>query len=128
MIKNRIWISIGLGALVVLFGCLKDVWKGCLYLSISFLVLLSFYWAFVFIYKYLEDYKWNFEEDFAFYKAQTINSSAITEVDFEKARDVYIKKYKKSLTRDKMIDIFKILFCLSIGITFIVAMCTNIII
>ncbi|MBE7073768.1 MAG: hypothetical protein E7379_01600 [Clostridiales bacterium] len=72
----------------------------------------------------MEDYKWNFEEDFAYYKAQTINSTSLTEKDFEMARDVYVKKYKQSLARDKMIDIFKMLFCLSIAITCIVAMCT----
>jgi len=124
MIKNKIWISIGLLVLIILFACLKEIWKGFIYFSLSFLVGLCFYLTFVLIHKYLEDYKWNFEEDFAYYKAQTINSTSLTEKDFEMARDVYVKKYKQSLARDKMIDIFKMLFCLSIAITCIVAMCT----
>ncbi|MBQ8792986.1 MAG: hypothetical protein IJZ62_05240 [Clostridia bacterium] len=124
MIKNKIWITAGLIALIVLFGLLKEVWKGFVYFSVSFLVVLCFYWAFIFIHKYLEDYKWHFDEDFAYYKAQTINSTALSEQDFEMAKDVYIKKYKNSLVRDKIIDICKILFCLAIAVTCIVAMCT----
>ncbi|MBQ8908949.1 MAG: hypothetical protein IJY90_01470 [Clostridia bacterium] len=127
MIKNKIWITVGLIALIVLTGALKEVWGGFLFFSLSFLTALCLYWAFVFIYKYLEDYKWHFDEDFAYYKAQTINSTSLTEKDFDMARDVYVQKYKKSLVRDKMIDIFKIIFCLSLAITCIGAMCSGVV-
>ena len=125
--KNKYLISGILFAIMILFGCLKTVWSGFIYFSVSSLAVLCLFWSVFFIYQYIDTYKWHFEEDFAFYKATVINSSAITDEDFEAGRKVYVKKFKKTLVRDKMIDIFKILFCLSFAITCIVAMTTGVV-
>ena len=124
--KYKYWILGTFGLLAIITGALKDVWGGFSYIALSFLSLFCFYLGAVFIYQYLVDYKWNFEDDFAYYKAETINSSALTEQEFEEHRDIFIKKYKNSIARDKTIDIFKILVCFSIAITAIVVLCTNV--
>ncbi|MBO5394941.1 MAG: hypothetical protein J6A28_03450 [Clostridia bacterium] len=125
--KHKYIVTAVLASLIILSGCLKGVWSGFIYFAVSFLALLSLYWGAVLIYKYIDDYKWQFEEDFAYYKAQTINSTSITEKDFEAARALYVKKFKRTLVRDKIIDIFKILFCLSMVVICIVALCSGVI-
>lgn len=124
--KYKYWVLGALGLLAVVTGALKDLWGGFSYIALSFLVLFCLYLAAVFIYQYLEDYKWHFDEDFAYYKAETINTSALSEEEFEKNREIFIKKYKNSIAREKTIDIFKILVCISIAITGIVLLCTNV--
>ena len=125
--KNKVVISSILLGLIVLFLCLKAVWAGFVYFATSFLSLFCFYWGAMFIVAYYQEYKLNFSEDFAFYKAQVVNAKNISEEEFEADRKFYVKKFKRSLTRDKVVDMFKILFCLSFAITCIVSMCTGII-
>lgn len=119
--KYKYIITAILAGLLALFVCLNTVWDGSSYVAAALLIVLALYWAAVFIYNYVDDYKWNFEADFALYKANVINSTSISEKDFEIARKFYIKKFKRSLVRDKIIDIFKILFCFSIVATSLVA-------
>ena len=126
MMKYKFWVLLTLGVLAVGFALLKDVWGGFIIFSISFLCLFCLYLAAVFIYQYLSDYKWGFEEDFAYYKAEMINSTAISEEEFENHRDAFIKKYKNSIARDKMIDIIKIVMSIMGAIICIVALCTGV--
>ena len=124
--KNRFWVLGTIGLLAVVSVCLKDVWSGFSYLSISFLCAFCLYLAAVFIYQYISDYKWGFDEDFAYYKAETINESSISEEEFEKHRDIFVKKYKNLIARDKMIDICKIVVCFTLAIVCMVVICTNV--
>lgn len=125
MKKNYLIAGILL-TLTIIFACLRSVWAGFVFFALSIFAVLCLYLAVIFIIKYLEDYKWHFEEDFAFYKASIINSSNLTEEDFEAGKAVYIKKFKKTLLRDKFIDIFKIIFCISLAITCVVAMSSGV--
>ena len=123
--KNKIIISSVLVGLIVITACLKSVWTGFLYFAVSSLALLCLYWCGMFIYQYIDNYKWHFEEDFAFYRAEVINSTGISEADFEAGKNAYIKKFKRTQIREKLIDIFKILISFSLAITCIVVMATG---
>lgn len=120
---KRNWIvSIILLVLMVTTICLKSVWNGFIYFSISFLILLSLYWLITLIVYYVEDYYFSFDEDFKEYKAELINSTNVTSEQFEENLNLYIKDYKKSIRKFKVIDIFKILFLLVVIILCILAM------
>ena len=100
--------------LTVLFGLLTLAWSGFQYFAFTFAILLSLFWVGVLIKNFYEDYYQYFDEDFKEFKAKKVNSTLITEEIFEQNREVYIKEYKKSLTRSKLIDILKIMFILAI--------------
>ena len=125
--KNKIIITSILAGLIILTACLKNLWTGFIYFSVSLLAVLCLFWCGMFIYSYIENYKWHFEEDFAYYKAEIINSTSIGEQDFETARPVYIKKFKRTQMRDKVIDVFKVLICFSLAITCIVTLATGVV-
>jgi len=93
-----------------------------MYFSLSFLSLLSLYWLFNYIIYYLEDYYYNFESDFIEYKAELINSTSLTSQEIENDLNQYIKKYKKSIRKYKLIDITKILFFVMVFVICMVSM------
>ena len=59
--KNKIIITSILAGLIILTACLKNVWTGFVYFSVSFLAALCLFWCGMFIYSYIENYKWHFE-------------------------------------------------------------------
>ena len=113
-------ISAILLALVIIFTALKSVWSGFVYFAIPFMALLCLYWIVLLILYYKEDYYDNFEEDFRRFKAETVNTYNVSTEEFENNINFYIKKLKKSLRFDKTIDVFKIIFVLTIFVIFIV--------
>ena len=119
--RNILITSISL-VLAIIFACLTDLWTGLFYFSLSIITGLWLYWAVIFILRYREDYYFNFKEDFRFYKIQLVNSSNLTIEDIDKNEKYYIKKFKKTLIRDKIVDIFKILLALVFAIICVVAM------
>ena len=110
--KKNIIISAILLALIATTAFLKSVWIGFIYFSLSFVIMLAGYWLVKLILYYYEDYYLAFEEDFKQYKAEVINSTALTTQVFEENVEEHIKKYKKSLRKYKLIDIAKMLFAL----------------
>lgn len=120
--KRNIYVTASLLALIILTICLRSLWIGFMYFSLSFLIILCFYWFVYLILLYLEDYYYCFDEDFIKYKAELINSSNITILEFEQNQLFYIKKFKKSMRKYKLIDIFKILFLLTVIIIALVSM------
>ena len=120
--KRNLIISFILALVMVVSICLKSVWGGFIYFSLSSLTLLGIFWFINLIINFLEDYYYSFEEDFKEYKAEMINSTALTSETFEENRPLYIKKYKKSLRRYKFIDICKMLFLLMVVVICIVVM------
>ncbi len=119
--KKNIIISAIFLALIVTTVLLKSVWAGFIYFSLSFVIILAVYWLIRLILYYYEDYFLSFEEDFKQYKAEIINSTALTNEIFEQNIDEHIKKFKKSLRKYKLIDIAKMLFVLMIIVVCIVA-------
>ena len=63
---------------------------------------------------YIRDYYKNFEKSFIVYKAEYVNQNNISIDDFEKEMPMHLKKFKKLLRKEKIVDIFKILFVLTL--------------
>lgn len=123
--KNNIIVTVVSIILIIAFALMKSIWIGFVYFAFSFLILLSIYWIAIIAINYIEDYKTNLPEGFKVYKAQLINSTNLTSQDIEDNKKLYIKKYKKTLRKGKLIEWGKILFLLSLIIIVIVSICTN---
>lgn len=109
------WIILGvLLALTILFAILKSVWTGFVYFAIASLTLMCLYITYLLIKKYIFDYHANFESEFLGYRADYINSNNITREEFDDKLTFHLKSFKKILKKEKFIDIFKILFVISI--------------
>lgn len=118
---KRKWIvSSILVFMSVLFALLKNVFSASVYISLSFLILLSAYWTVEFIVGYIFSFHKKFEERFEMYLVYLINSSELTSEDIQMGRESLKKKFKKSLRREKLIEIGKILVAVTIMITTIV--------
>lgn len=120
--KRNFIVSTILIILMITALCLKSVWLGFMYFSLSFLILLCLYWIINLILYYLQDYYYSFEEDFMQYRAEVINDSLVTTASFDENKELYIKKFKKSLRKYKLIDIAKMIFLLMVVVVCIVAM------
>lgn len=117
------WIISGiLAGLTILFACLKSVWAGFIYLGISCAVLLCGYCIYLQIKMYIRDYRTNFEKAFIRYKADYINYNNVSAEEFDNDIDSHLSYFKKRLRREKAVDIFKILFVLSILVVFVIVM------
>lgn len=116
------WIISGiLVALAILFACLKSVWTGFVYFGIVCLSALCLFWIYVRIKLYIKVYHTDFNKQFIGYKADYINTYNIREEDFENILTSHVKEFKKLLRREKIVDIFKILFIMSVFVVCIVA-------
>lgn len=120
--KRNFIVSAVLIILMITTLFLKSVWLGFMYFSLSFLILLCVYWIVNLILYYLQDYYYSFEEDFMQYRAEVINDSLVTTASFDENKELYIKKFKKSLRKYKLIDIAKMIFLLMVVVVCIVAM------
>ena len=74
---KNILVSVLMIILIIATACLKSVWTGFLYFSLSFIIILSFYWIAVLLIRYLEEFSESFEEDFKMYCANLINYSLL---------------------------------------------------
>ncbi len=115
-------VTIILLVLIVLFASLQSYWGGLVYFALSFLIILCIYWMVIFILQYITDYYKTFDEDFKLYCIHLINSTSVTTEQVNENIEFYKKQYKKSIIRDKIIDISKILVALSIMIACIIGM------
>ena len=111
---RNFYVTLTLLILIILFASLQSFWGGLVYFALSFLIILCLYWIMIFINQYIVDYYSTFEEDFKKYCAEIINSTSITSQELNENINFYKKKYKRSLIRDKVFDIAKILFAFSV--------------
>ena len=100
--------------LIILFVSLQSLWGGLVYFALSFLIVLAIYWIVVFILQCINDYYKSFDEDFKFYCIDLINSTNMTTSEVNENIEELKKDYKKSLIRDKIVDIAKILVAVSV--------------
>ncbi len=107
-------VTLILLVLIILFVSLQSFWGGLVYFALSFLIILSIYWIVIFIIQYINDYYKSFDEDFKFYCIDLINSTNMTTSEVNKNIEELKKSYKKSLIRDKIVDIAKILVAVSV--------------
>ncbi len=119
---RNFYVSIVLLVLIILFASLQTFWSGLVYFALSFLIILCIYWLIVLINQYIVDYYKTFEDDFKIYCNETINSTMLSAKDINDNLSYYRKKYKRSLIRDKILDITKILFIISILVSCVVGM------
>ena len=116
----RNWIvSIVLVVLAVIFGLLTYVWANFLYFSVTLLALLALYWTVELILDYVFEYKTCFQEKFDLYKAKIVNTTSYTSDDIEKGQSSFKKRFKRTLLRDKTVDLLKIFIALGIFIALI---------
>lgn len=113
--------------LLILFAVLKTIWIGFVYFAIVTLIGICLYWIVVISIDYIYEYRTNLLSGFKLFCAKIINSSNVTTQMIEDDKEIYIKKYKKSLVKEKVIEWVKILFLLSIIIVSIVAIVTGMI-
>ena len=107
-------ITLILLVLIILFVSLQSLWGGLVYFALSFLIVLAIYWIVVFILQYINDYYKSFDEDFKFYCIDLINSTNMTTSEVNENIEELKKDYKKSIIRDKIVDIAKILVAVSV--------------
>ena len=119
--KRKFIISTVLVALALLFALLKDVFGASIYFSLACLIALSAYLACEILYSYYVSFFLNFEERFEYYLANLVNSSNITSQDVEMGRETLKKKYKKSLRKEKLYELAKLILVVMIMVTAIVA-------
>lgn len=116
----RNWIvSIVLVVLAIIFGLLTYVWANFLYFSVTLLALLALYWTVELILDYVFEYKTCFQEKFDLYKAKIVNTTNYTSDDIEKGQASFKKRFKRTLLRDKTVDLLKIFIALGIFIALI---------
>lgn len=118
-------VTISLLVIIILFISLQSLWEGCVYFGLSFGVVLCLYWTIILILQYYQDYYKYLEEDFKNYCVRLINSTNMTTEDVNSNKDQIMKLYKKYIRKDKIIDISKILFVISLAIVCIVGMITK---
>lgn len=107
-------VTLILLVLIILFVSLQSLWGGLVYFALSFLIVLAIYWIIIFILQYINDYYKSFDEDFKFYCIDLINSTNMTTSEVNENIEELKKDYKKSLIRDKIVDIAKILVAVSV--------------
>lgn len=109
-------------ALILIFGALIKTWAGFEYFALVFTCLLTGFWVVVLIIDYIKQFHRVDEKDFKLYVAYLVNFKNVTLEDVEANKPFYIKKYKKSLWKDKCIELAKIIFTLGIFIACAVLM------
>ena len=121
--KNIVYIiSAVIIVLCIIFALLIDVWASFSYFVLSLMTILTLVWAGYLIYNYVTDFKKQLDDDFAYYKAEKINSTSVTSNEFEKNEQAYRKEFNKSARKTKFLEICKIILCFGFAGLFIFAM------
>lgn len=121
--KNIVYIiSAVIIVLCIIFALLINVWASFSYFVLSLMTILTLVWAGYLIYNYVTDFKKQLDDDFAYYKAEKINSTSVTSEEFEKNELAYRKEFNKSTRKTKLLEICKIILCFGFAGLFIFAM------
>ena len=109
--------------LTALFAILnKYVWRGFAYFVLSLLMMLALAWAVWLVVMYFTKFKKETAEDYKQFKTETINREKITTEYYEENEPFYKKSFKRSLIKTKLFKWFVICFCVSVAVSFLVAM------
>lgn len=115
-------ISAILIVISIIFSLLIKVWGGFSYFVLTTLTALSLMWGIHLILLYIREFKKQLEENFVFFKADTINNTNITSQYFDENIAEYKKVYNKKVFKDKFFYICKIVLCFGIAALFFVGM------
>ena len=119
--KNHIILTLIALVLIITFSLLRQVWSGFSYFAIVCLVGICIYWIVIIILDYVYEYKTKLLDKFKFYCAKLVNSTKLTSQENEEKKAFYIKKFKKTLWKEKLIEWAKVGFLLTIIIFSIIA-------
>lgn len=100
--------------LTIVFGLLKSFWSGFVYFCVSCLVVLFTYWLIVLIKSYIENYYKGLNEKYKIYCANLVNSSSLSLQEIEQNNHIYFSQFKKTLRKEKFIEILKMLVVISL--------------
>ena len=103
--------------LILTFGLLNEVWAGFSYFSLVLFTGICIYWLVILIISYINNYIKNIDERYKFYCAQLINSTNLTSEDINEKPELYFKQFKRSLRKEKLLEIAKALVVLTILIS-----------
>ncbi len=107
-------ITCTLVILIAMFGLLKTIWGGFIYFALSALVVLFVYWLIILIKSYIITFHKNIDERYKIYCANIVNSSSITLQEIESKNQIYFNQFKKSLRKEKLLEIAKMLLVASL--------------
>ena len=121
--KNIVYIiSAVIIVICIILALLINVWSGFSYFVLSLMTALTLVWAGYLIYNYVTDFKKQLEEEFAYFKAEKINTTSVTSEEFENNELTYRKEFNKSAKRSKFFEICKIILCFGFAGLFVFAM------
>lgn len=115
-------ITIVAVVLAGVFAVLAKAWAGFAYFVLAILMLLAFFWAGWLMFKYFTDFKKELGERYKIYKAEKINSLQMTSAQYAENEVAFQKDFKKKTTKDRIVKWLVILFCLAVGLAFLVGM------
>ena len=110
---------------MIIFSILKSVWIGFVFFALGCLLLLCLYWLYVLIIWYIEEYNENFEKNYKLYCAKLINTSNLKSEELYTNEGYYKKKFNSSLIKDKLIELAKMLFLVSIIVLVIIVIASG---
>ena len=111
---RRALITLGAVALIITFGALKNTWAGFKYFALVFSCLICLYWIVILSIEYHFTYTKFDEERYRVYVAKLVNYKNIPIEQIEMADKFYKKKFKRSLWKEKLLELGKILFLVGI--------------
>ena len=106
-------------ALIVTFGLLNSVCAGFSYFAIFFFAAICIYWLYVLISSYIYHYKTKLDERYQLYCAGLVNNSTVTIEEIAKNNEVYVKQFKKTLRKEKAIEICKMIVVIGLLISIV---------
>lgn len=122
MRKIKTFVSIILIVLIAILSFLKSLWLGFSYIALSLGCFLCVFWIVMLIIQYRTDFILDFNEEFKMYCIKLINFDNVESEDIERRKNYYIKNFKKTLIKDKVFCLSKIILLLTLAITLIVVM------
>lgn len=122
MSKIPIITTVSAVALAALFAILRQYWLGLTYFVFGCFLLLALFWAFWLIFLYFTKFKEELSQQFEFYRAQKINSGAVTAEMFDAAEKEYKKQFSRTVFKDKLFKWSLIIFCFGLVVLFLMGM------
>lgn len=113
----KFFLTLGSLVFIVLFGFLKTFWQGFVYFSFAIFVAICLYWLYLLIKSYIFNFSKNLQERYNLYCANLINTTNLTMIDISENNEKHFKNFKRSLLKEKLFQIFKMLVVISILIS-----------
>lgn len=117
---RNLLVSIAAAVAIIVFGSLYQIWAGFIYFALFFVSFLAIYWLVILILHYIAEYHVDENNRFGIYAAMLVNRSNLTLDDIEQNRALYMKKFQRSLWKEKSIEWLKMVFIAGVIISCIV--------